>query len=75
MDHRIAAFSDELCKIAVTSGYSHFRQSRRGRRPVRVQTVLDRERRERDKTTEEGVSEEARETESGSGFSEEGESA
>ena len=36
------AFTDELQKIAVSTGNSDFMQTRKGRRPIRVQTLLAR---------------------------------
>jgi len=43
MDRRIAAFEDELEKIAVSIRMSHFIQTRKGRRPIRVGTLLKKE--------------------------------
>jgi hypothetical protein len=43
MDRRVTAFYDELEKIALSLGLSHFTQQRRGRRPMRVSTMLKKE--------------------------------
>lgn len=43
MDRRVAAFYDELEKIALSVGMSHFPQQRRGRRSMRVSTMLKKE--------------------------------
>lgn len=51
MDRFLPSFADEMQKIAVTAALSKFTQKRKGRRPVRVQTVLDKERQEPDRHT------------------------
>lgn len=43
MDQRLPAFLDEMEKIAVSVRDSSFRQTRRGRRPIRVETLLKKE--------------------------------
>jgi len=43
MDRTYNAFHDELEKIAVSVGLSHFPQSRRGKRSVRATTLLKNE--------------------------------
>lgn len=43
MDRLLPAFMDELEKIAVSLRLSSFRQARKGRRPIRVSTLLKKE--------------------------------
>ena len=43
MDHLLPAFVDEMEKIAVSVRDSSFRQTRKGRRPIRVDTLLKKE--------------------------------
>ena len=43
MDHLLPAFYDELTKIAVGVRGSSFRQTRKGRRPIRASTLLKKE--------------------------------
>lgn len=43
MDHLLPGFYDELTKIAVSVKDSSFRQTRKGRRPIRVETLLKKE--------------------------------
>lgn len=43
MDRIFTAFFDEMEKIAVSAHLSSFKQSRKGRRPIRVHTLLKKE--------------------------------
>lgn len=43
MDHLLPGFYDEMAKIAVSVKGSPFRQTRKGRRPIRVDTLLKKE--------------------------------
>ena len=43
MDRWLPSFMDELEKIAVSKDLSAFRQSRKGRRPLRVSTLMKKE--------------------------------
>ena len=43
MDRLVPGFMDELEKIAVSMRLSSFRQARKGRRPIRVATMLKKE--------------------------------
>ena len=43
MDHLLPAFCDEMAKIAVSVKGSSFRQTRKGRRPIRAETLLKKE--------------------------------
>lgn len=71
MRQLLPSFTDEMTKIAVNVGLSAFRQNRKGRRPIRVQKMLDNEKAREGKDDE--TSEEAKdmETEGGGGLSDE----
>jgi hypothetical protein len=43
MDQRLIGLFSELEKIGVNKGLSHFTQSRGGRRPIRVDKLLEKE--------------------------------
>lgn len=43
MDRLLPGFFDEIEKIAVSQGLSSFKQSRKGRRPIRVHNMLKKE--------------------------------
>ena len=74
MDQWLPAFSTELEKIAVTTGLSSFRQTRRGRRPMRVHNALRKEQNiSKERKDDNGVEESTDyEAESGQGMSEGG---
>jgi len=74
MMDQYASFFSEMRKIALSSQLSDFQQTRRGRRPLRVSTLLTRQpgTEERDESGSSSASDHEREQ--GSGFEENGES-
>lgn len=43
MDHLLPSFCHEMAKIAISVKGSPFRQTRKGRRPIRAETLLKKE--------------------------------
>ena len=73
VDRLLPGFADEMEKIAVSSGLSHFQQQRRGRRPIRASKVLSKESRPNDQRNEDGKSElDTSEAEGGQGLADGG---